>query len=365
MNRFLLTSLVAFSISAGLHAADQPAPAPAAKPTWFENGPWKKPEINPKALLLPRISVKGNRFVDPAGQPVLFRGLSIADPDKLVTQGQWKPELFASIKDMGANLVRIPVHPLAWRNRTKEGYLLLLDQAVDWCTDNGIHVIIDWHSIGNLRTEMFQDPMYDTTRKETFDFWRTIATHFHGNHTVAFYELFNEPTDYRGMLGVASWESWRDLNEEMIGIVRYWDKEAIPLVAGFDWAYDLTPLRIQPVRAEGIGYVTHPYPNKRSQPWEPRWEEDFAFAADTYPVIATEIGFGAWPGMPTDNTHYGDRITHFLEERGISWVAWVYDPEWGPRMLTSFDGYKLSDSGQFFKDAMHRPPAPLLVKPAK
>ena len=60
----------------------------------------------------------------------------------------------------------------------------------------------------------------------------------------------------------------------MIGVVRYWDKEAIPLVAGFDWAYDLTPLRYEPVRAQGVGYVVHPYPNKRPQPWEPRWEED-------------------------------------------------------------------------------------------
>jgi endoglucanase len=36
---------------------------------------------------------------------------------------------------------------------------------------------------------------------ETFNFWRTMAAHFKGNHTVAFFELFNEPTIYRGQLG--------------------------------------------------------------------------------------------------------------------------------------------------------------------
>jgi len=363
MSRTLLCTLFAALAAVSLTAADQPAASPPAKKSIWGGVPHRRPEPNPKAGLLPRISVKGNRFVDPAGQPVLFRGVSIADPDKLAEEGRWNRELFAAVKDFGANLVRIPVHPAAWRSRTKEGYLELLDQAVDWSTDLGIHVIIDWHSIGNLETGMYQDPQYDTDKRETLDFWRTIAMHFHGNHTVAFYELFNEPTHYSGMLGAMSWTQWRELNEEMIGVIRFWDKDAIPLVAGFDWAYDLTPLRYEPIRAEGVGYVVHPYPFKRPQPWEPRWEEDYAFAAGSYPVIATEIGFGVKPGEADDADHYGVRITRFLEERGISWVAWVFDPLWGPPLLQSFDGFVPSGSGAFFKKAMHGEPAPLLQKP--
>jgi len=355
----LLGSLF-LALSAALSAADQPAP----KASVWQEEPWHRPEPNPKAELLPRIAVKGNHFVDPAGAVVLFRGLSIADPDNLVEKGHWNRELFAAVKDMGANLVRIPVHPAAWRSRGRAGYLALLDQAVDWCTDLGLHVIIDWHSIGNLQTEMFQSPMYNTTRAETLDFWRTAAMHFRGNHTVAFYELFNEPTHFNGMLGAMSWSQWRDLNEEMIGVIRYWDREAIPLVAGFDWAYDLAPMRYDPIRAEGIGFVTHPYANKRKQPWEPKWEEDFAFAAEKYPMIATEIGFELKPGEVVDDNHYGNRITRFLEERGISWMAWVFDPSWGPRMLKSFDGFELAGDGEFFKQAMHRPPAPPPAKPS-
>ena len=77
-------------------------------------------------------------------------------------------------------IVRIPVHPVAWRERTPEKYLELLDEAVDWCTDLGMYVIIDWHSIGNLWMELFQDPMYNTTKIETYEFWRTIARNFAG-----------------------------------------------------------------------------------------------------------------------------------------------------------------------------------------
>lgn len=89
---------------------------------------------------------------------------------------------------MGAMIVRIPVHPIACRDRTPEGYLKLLDEAVQWCTELKMYVIIAWHSIGNLETEIFQNPMYNTT---------------------------------------------------------------------------LSHLRYEPINAEGIAYVTHPYPMKK------------------------------------------------------------------------------------------------------
>jgi hypothetical protein len=336
--------------AAGAYAADPPAPS-----IWDSDR--RASEPSPKAGVLPLLSVKGNHFVDPSGATVLFRGVSIADPLNTLERGQWNRDLFAGVKDMGANLVRIPVHPAAWRKATPAGYMKLLDQAVDWCTDLGLHVIIDWHSIGNLKSGMFQGSAYNTSVPETFDFWRTMAEHFRGNHTVAFFELFNEPTHYNGMLGDMSWADWRDLNEQMIRIIRYKNRETIPLVAGFDWAYDLDAVHYDPIRAEGIGYVTHPYPFKRSQPWEPKWEENFAFVAQRYPMIATEIGFELKPGEVVDDNHYGNRITRFLEQRGISWVAWVYDTQWWPQMLTSFDGHKLNTVGEFFSEAMKRPPA--------
>jgi aryl-phospho-beta-D-glucosidase BglC (GH1 family) len=60
----------------------------------------------------------------------------------------------------GANVVRLPVHPVAWRARGQSGYFDLLDQALAWATELELHVIIDWHSIGTLRTGLFQHPMY-------------------------------------------------------------------------------------------------------------------------------------------------------------------------------------------------------------
>ncbi len=307
------------------------------------------------AQTLARISVSGNHFVNDKGERVLFRGLSIADPDKVEKNGHWNRAFFQHVKDMGTMLVRLPVHPAAFRNRTPERYLVLLDSAVAWCTALGMYVDIDWHSIGNLEMELFQDPIYNTTQRETFEFWRTIARHFHGNPTVAFYELFNEPTSFRGQLGNVSWDAWKKINEDIISLIRSFDTKTIPLVAGFDWAYDLTPLREAPINASGIAYVTHPYPNKRPQPWEPRWDEDFGFAAANYPLVATEIGFDLQTGDPSDGAeHYGTRITSYLEGHGISWLGWVYDPQWWPAMLKSWDTFELTGCGTFFRAALQK-----------
>ncbi|MCX6168227.1 MAG: cellulase family glycosylhydrolase [Ignavibacteriales bacterium] len=319
---------------------------------WWNDQNIGKPLNSPNAKKLSLIHVKGNRFVDGKDSTILFRGLSISDPDKIEHQGHWNKNHFIEVKKLGTMIVRIPVHPIAWRERTPEKYLELLDQAVEWCTELDMYIIIDWHSIGNLKMELFQDPMYYTTLKETFEFWLTIARHFKGNNTVAFYELYNEPTLYNGELGRMSWSELKKINEDMISLIRAYDKEKIPLVAGLDWAYDLTPLLIEPIEAEGIGYVSHPYPHKRTVPYEPKWEENFGFASNRYPIIATEIGFTLGKEGLNDNGEYGKSIINYLENKGISWIAWVFDPQWYPKMFESWRTYKLTESGEFFKEAM-------------
>lgn len=313
---------------------------------WWNASYFTKPLNSPHANDLPLISVSGNRFVDPQGRTMVFRGVNIADLDKIESEGHWSRDFMVKVKATGATLVRIPVHPVAWRARGAKGYLELLDQAVEWATELGMYVDIDWHSIGNLKSGMFQDPMYETSIPETLNFWRIISAHYAGNHTVAFSELFNEPTIYNSQLGAVTWDEWRQLNEEMITVIRAQNSKSIPLVAGFDWAYDLTPLRQSPIRAEGIGYVTHPYPNKRTRPWEDKWDEDFGFAAGKYPIMATEIGADAG-----EVGTYGPAITSYLESRGISWTVWCFDPEWGPTMVKSWN-LDYTEAGKYFSDFM-------------
>lgn len=305
---------------------------------------------------LEKISVVGNEFVTESGEIFVFRGLNISDPDNLERSGHWTKDHFAKAKEWGANIIRLPIHPTAWRRQGQEKYLALLEDGIKWATELDMYIIIDWHSIGNLRTEMYQSPNYETTRKETYEFWRLMAKTYSGNNTVAFFELFNEPTTYNGQLGKLPWSEWKAMNEEMISIIRANGGTAIPLVAGFNWAYDLTQIKYSPIEAEGIGYVSHPYPQKRNKPWEDQWTKDWGYVKNTYPVILTEIGFsypddrGAHIPVISDES-YGEAITAYCKERNISYVAWVFDPYWAPMMISDWD-YTPTRFGAYFKKAL-------------
>ena len=307
---------------------------------------------------LQQIAVKGNTFVNQSGDIVVFKGINFSDPDKLEKQDQWKKELFQEAREWGANIVRLPVHPQAWRSRGQNEYLKLLDQGVAWAKEYGLYLIIDWHSIGNLRTELYQNEMYITTKKETFEFWYTISRKYADEPAVALYEVFNEPTTFNNQLGSLTWEQWTDIVTDIITVIRANNPKAIPLVAGFNWAYDLTPVAYAPLKIPQVAYVSHPYPQKRAQPWIPQWERDFGFVSDNYPVITTEIGFmqaterGAHIPCIGDET-YGQELMDYFNKKGISWVAWCFDPDWSPQLISDWN-YTPTRAGAFFKKAMSR-----------
>lgn len=302
------------------------------------------------------LKVEGNKFVNEEGDTVILRGVSFSDPDKLEKEGQWNKEYFAKAKEWGSNVVRFPVHPRAWRERGDTAYLELIDQGVEWANELEMYIIIDWHSIGNLRTELFQHPMYNTSMTETLRFWQTISTRYRNNPIIAFYEVFNEPTRYHGTLGRMTWDQYKELMEEIIFVIYAHDENVIPIVGGFNWAYDLTNVRENPIAAEGIAYVSHPYPQKREQPWEEKWEEDWGFVADTYPMIATEFGFmdegGSGAHIPVIGDEvYGEAIINYFEKKGVSWTAWVFDPVWSPQLFRTWD-FVPTRQGAFFKEKM-------------
>lgn len=305
---------------------------------------------------MPALKVTGNVFTDETGDTVRMTGVSFSDPDKLEREGQWNLRYFQEAKRWGCNIVRFPVHTYTWRYRKAEEYLKLLDQGVEWAAQTGMYVIIDWHAIGNLPGDKYPHFNYATDWKETVKFWKTIAGHFKGNPTVAFYELFNEPTDVERPL---SWEIWRPMMEQLIDEINIVDDGKIYLVAGMNWAYLLDEVLENPVARRNVAYVTHPYPQKREQPWEPQWEEDFGKVADVYPVVATEFGFvikgerGEHTPVVGDET-YGNAIIDYFDSKGISYTVWCFDPSWSPALLDDFDFTPSPRQGVFFKNVLQR-----------
>ena len=303
--------------------------------------------------LLP-VSVKGKNFVNGNGKILKFEGVSFSDPDKLEKEGQWNLRYFLEAKNWGCNVVRFAIHPTALNQRGWEAYFKLLDKGVEWATSLKIYVIIDWHSIGNLNTEKWSRPIYVTSWDETLKFWKEIASRYKGNQTVAFYELFNEPTSQGGQLGELSWATWKPTMEKLIDAINEIDNQKVYLVAGMDWGYLLNQVVSDPVNRKNVAYVTHPYPQKRDHPWLPQWEKDWGHVADNYPIMATELGFvgkgepGAHIPCISDET-YGDTIMNYFKTKGISYTLWCFDPQWAPVLITDWN-FTPSRQGRYFKE---------------
>jgi endoglucanase len=68
--------------------------------TWFQDGPFRFPKANPKAKALSLIKVEGNKFMNSEGKIILFRGISISDPDKIERQGHWNKNHFEKVKKL-------------------------------------------------------------------------------------------------------------------------------------------------------------------------------------------------------------------------------------------------------------------------
>ncbi len=305
---------------------------------------------------LPAIKVEGKNFVNESGEIVRFKGVSFSDPDKLKKDGQWTRRYFEEAKNWGCNVVRFAVHPPRLNERGWDAYFELMDKGIEWATELGLYVIIDWHSIGNLNEEKWFRPIYVTSWEETVRFWQKTAERYKGNTTVAFFELYNEPTSQGGELGELSWSTWKPTMEKLIDEINKVDDQKVYLVAGMNWGYFLDETVDNPVNRKNVGYVTHPYPQKREQPWEPQWENDWGHVADYYPIMATEFGFmgpdeqGAHVPCISDET-YGEAIMNYFSQKGISYTLWCFDPTWPPTLITDWN-YTPSRQGKFFKKVL-------------
>jgi hypothetical protein len=313
-----------------------------------------EPDVFVPAAALPPLHVDGNRIADDQGTTVVLRGIALADPDQLDRDGHWDAEHFQKAREWGAQVVRIPVHPQFWRNRGPAAYLALLDQGVAWAEQQGMYVIVDWHSIGDPVSQRYDANygIYPTSQAETASFWRIIAAHYKDDPGVAFYELFNETTYWVGGANTGStWHEWKTLAEGLVDVTRGQGATAICIVGGYDWSYDLRPVAADPVDRVDVAYSVHPYPVKAGETGETAWQDAFGYLTATHPVFATEFGFESTPGTVATGTAagYGTHVTDFFASKGISWTVWVFHPTWTPSLIADWSYTPRDPQGVFFR----------------
>ncbi|HPU00998.1 MAG TPA: glycoside hydrolase family 5 protein [Bacillota bacterium] len=295
----------------------------------------------------PLLLVENNKIVDPSGRAVVLKGLMPPDPAVLHSRNRFHRRLLQEIKDTGANVVRIPVHPENYFH-DRDYLWRYLDPLVSWAGELGMYVIIDWHYIGSIETGRGDEmPDLDIAPKDfSLQFWKQTAAYFRDTPHVIF-EIFNEPAFITAA-------TWARNAEELVKVIRGQNANQVIIVGGIEYARNLSWVKERPVDDANIVYAAHIYPAHDQK----LWGEYFGAISEEYPVLITEWGFldeneAVEPSyLVGDEESYGKPFLDYLEERNIGWVACWYDDVWTPPMLkdkgksyTKYGRFVLSNLG--------------------
>ena len=324
-----------------------------------------------------RFRTLGNRIVDAAGQPRIFRGVAVPEALWLSQRqderlGFFDRNLFRAAAEWRADTVRLSIMPAVLRHHGEAMAMRVLDAGVAYARRYGLYLILCFHAIGfppderfTLTRDGFYGDLHATSGAELYRFWQAVARRYAGNPTVAFYEIFNEPTLVNpdrtpsDADGAEHWLRWRDYAEALVDAIRLVDVQKPVIVGGLQYSYDLSHAAAAPLRRDNIVYATHPY---AGSDWRRGWEAAFLGPARTLPVIATEFGWDAEDHPESAHRgagRYRDAIFAAFDAAGIGWIAWAFSHSFTPALLQDARTYRPTGYGLVVLQALQRRAAPI------
>jgi len=247
-----------------------------------------------------RLQVAGTKLVDQKGMPVVLRGMSFG-------WHNWWPRFYNAgtvkwlYEDWNCSVVRaaMGVEPDKGYIKDPAGSLKKITAVVDAAINEGIYVIIDWHS-------------HNVNLKEAKVFFAEMATHY-GKYPNVIYEIFNEPDK----------ESWKEVKEyatEIIATIRAIDPDNIILVGSPHWDQDIHLPAEDPIKGfTNLMYTMHFYAGTHKQ-----WLRDRTDAAINkgLPIFISEsAGMEASGDGPVNEAEWQKWID-WINARGLSWITW-------------------------------------------
>ena len=300
------------------------------------------------AISTPWLSVSGRFIKDPQGNNVVLRGVSLIDVSVANSRPRNAQTLTNMLTDAAdgwyARVVRFPVYPDAidgqpgWRANPDTYFNNHLNPAIQNCINRQIYCIIDWHYIRD-----YNNSEVDTATRA---FWNYVAPRYANTPNVIF-ELYNEP------INPDNWSTWKQWAQPWVDIIRSHAPNNLILIGGPRWSQNLAGAASAPFVGSNLVYVAHIYPEHGGQS---TWDSWFGNAANSVPFFITEWGWQLGGNIPTSGTQsgYGVPFSNYMESKGLSWTAWVFDQFWQPVMFDQ--NYNLLGGenymGQFTKDLL-------------
>lgn len=291
-----------------------------------------------------RLQVSGTKLTDQSGNIIQLRGVS--------THGiSWFPDYvnydaFATLKnDWGANVVRIAMYPEEYNGYLSGGdkaaLKQIIDNGVNYATQLGMYVIIDWHVLNYAPSRHTQ---------EACDFFAEMASKYSGHDNVI-YEICNEPVG-------ADWNSdIKPYAETVIGTIRKYDDHALILVGTNTWSQDVDSVVGNTLDDGNVMYVAHFYAGTHKE--NIRNKISTALNAGV-PVFISECSICDASGNGGIDYASANEWLDFMNSNQLSFIAWSLSNKAETSALISSgcsaksgwsDG-DLSETGRWFKSAI-------------
>jgi aryl-phospho-beta-D-glucosidase BglC (GH1 family) len=186
-----------------------------------------------------RLQIQGKNLISTNGDTVILKGFN---------WGWWGLAQQSDAEEacaMGANVIRMPMR---WyfggggndqRDTTKPGNinpdgLALLDQQIQWCTDNHLWVILFGGSdrgAGDDNRNYWTD---NSLKQQFIDMWQFLANRYKNTPYIAAYELLSEPHPKKPVTNA----QLRSFYKELADSVRLIDHNT-PVMIGANDHYDI------------------------------------------------------------------------------------------------------------------------------
>lgn len=247
-----------------------------------------------------QLAVNGTFLVNQKGEKVQLRGVSYG-------WHNWWPRFYNApgvktfTENWNCNLLRAAIGV-----EEAGGYIDNTEEAIrcatvvaDAAIQQGIYVIIDWHSHG-IRTE------------EAKQFFTRMANRYKG-HPNVIYEIFNEPVE-------DSWDDVKAYSIEIIRTIRTIDPVNIILVGTPHWDQDIHLAADSPITGfSNLMYTLHFYAATHKQ--QLRNRGDYAIQKGLPLFVSECAGMEATGDGPINHTEWAAWLS-WMEKNNISWAAW-------------------------------------------
>ena len=165
---------------------------------------------------------------------------------------------FENIKSLGVEVVRLPVWFEIW-NDGAPGYKVsdecwhLLDNAVDWCEELGMSIIIDFHNDCNGTSKT--NPKIEQVLLKV---WPQVAERYKNRGGFILYEIMNEPHFSSGNID-SDIKKWGKIQGNVLKAIREIDQKHYVVVGGGDWNSIDSMLKLPDYKDEKLVYNFHDY----------------------------------------------------------------------------------------------------------